>query len=134
MWLICLATGSLNLLISLTYYPFQPPYPLAMTCLSSISLFCFVMLVHYFVFQVLYIHEIIWYLSAFFWLISLRQDTLGSSILSQNGISSFFSIWVILHCVYRPHLYSILPVNGHLGCFCILPYLELFSHFLNKHI
>ena len=63
------------------------------------------------------ISDIKQYLSFHLWFISLTVIA-SKSIHVANGKVVFFNNWVVLHCIYVPHLYS--SVDEHLSCIHIL--------------
>ena len=108
MWLIYFITGSLYLLISLTYFSHPPhPPPLWQPPVSSLYLWVYSVLLHLFiscVFQIPHISEIIWYFSFSVWLISFSIIPTRSIHVVANGKILFFFLWLIICCINIAHL------------------------------
>ena len=118
-WLIYFVTGSLYLLIFLTYFthpltPLPSDSHLFVLCICeslSVLLCLFVLL-----FQIPHISEIMWYLPFSVWLTSLNIIPSRSIHVVANGKILFFFMALYMYHILFIHSF----IDGHLGCFHIL--------------
>ena len=113
----CVPFGHIYLSIYLSIYLFIPSHhtqPLVTASLisfvTSLVFFCILD----------FTSEIIKYLSAFVWLISLRtMPSRSPNIVSYGRISSL--LWMANSALCICHIFLILPfISGHLACVCVL--------------
>ena len=124
--------------MSFTYsltIPYPHSYPLVTISLfsKSVSLFLFWKWVHLYLFFCLFVSVYKWchVIFVFFWFISLRLPISRSIQVVANGITSFFLMTVIFHCIHVPHLLVGIDISFLNWCIWHKPWEVILGHVCN---